>query len=714
MKSTNPLLNPPALPHDAPPLDIIRTEHFLPAVKEAIALARQDIAAIQTNPAAPDFQNTIEALEFAGQTLSRVSSIFGHISGTNSNDEIRDLETEIDAEQVKYGNDVMLDDVLFARVKKVHDASASLQLTAEQKMLLENTYKGFVRSGALLNAADKQELRTMNEKLSELGTKFSNNTVNSTKAYKKIIDDEKDLAGVPDRAKNIYKQCAEEEGLPGKWVIRLSPPPMDIFEYGENRALREEIFRARASIAYQGQHDNSAVVLDIVRLRQRRAELLGYPNHAAFVLDDRMAKTPKEVMEFLDKNAAIYRPAAEGFLQQLKDFALKTDNLADFKPWDVAFYWRILQEKIFNLNLEELRPYFDLEKVLDGLRIHAEKLFNISMTETTGKYPVYHPDVKVYEVHDKKNGEMIGLFYADYYARPGAKRNGAWMGDFRNRGMQDGVNKFAFVTNTCNFDKPTKNQPTLLSLDDVRTLFHEFGHGLHALLAKGNYPSLTGANTKWDFVELPSQLQENWSKEKEVLDTFAVHYQDPTKKLSPELIQKISDMETFGAGYGGLRQTYQALLDMKWHTTDPATIKSVEDLEDAVIAQSWLFPREAGSVSASFGHLFAGGYAAGYYSYKWAEVLEADIFEEFKKNGLYDSATADRLRDTIYSKGGTVDPMELFIAMMGRKPDPDALFRREGLLPPPDKKKDLTPPPANNNKPPAQHPAKQKRKPPGL
>ncbi|MCE9507628.1 MAG: M3 family metallopeptidase [Alphaproteobacteria bacterium] len=683
--SNNPLINPPALPQGAPALDAIKTEHFLPALKEAIAVAKGEIEEIKKNPAAPTFNNTIEAIEFSGHALSRVAAVFSTISGANSNDAIRDMEAEFEVECVKFSNDMMMDAALFTRVKAIHDARATLQLTPEQKMLLEKTYKDFVRSGALLNDADKQQLRDIKEKLSELGTKFENNTVNATKAYKKVIDDEKDLAGVPERARNSYKQAAEEEGLTGKWLIKLSPPPIDIAEYCENRALREEIFRARSGIAYKGQYDNSPVVLEIVKLRQRAAELLGYANHAAFVLDERMAKTPEAVMEFLEKNAKAYRPAAEKFLQQIKDFALQTDGLADLKPWDMALYWRKLQEKTFALDMEELRPYFDLEKVLEGVRIHAEKLFNINLTETSGKYPVYHPDVKVYEVHDKKTGEMIGLFYADYYARPGAKRNGAWESTLRTRGIDGEENKFAFVTNTCNFDKPTKDQPTLLSLDEVRTVFHEFGHGLHDLLAQGNYRSQNGTNVKWDFVELPSQLQENWAKEKEVLDTFAVHYKTG-QKLSPELIQKINDMDNFGAGYLGLRQTFMALLDMKWHATDPSKIKSVEELEDGVIAEIWLFPREAGTTSTSFGHIFAGGYAAGYYSYKWAEVLDADVFEEFRSKGLYDRGTAERLRDTIYSRGGTMDPMELYVAMMGREPDPAALFRREGLLP--DKKKD--------------------------
>lgn len=683
----NPLLSPSPLPHGAPPLDKVRTEHFLPALKAAIATARANVAHIRDNTDAPTFENTIEALEFSNHNLSRVSLIFSSISGANSNDEIRAMESEFEVEGVKFGNDVMMDAALFARVKTVYDGRAKLNLTGEQAELLEQTYKGFIRNGALLDAPDQKEFRVLSEKLSELGTKFENNTVEATQAYKKVIDDEKDLAGLPWRVKNVYKDKAEKAGLKGKWLILMSPPPMDIFEYSENRALREEIYRARTTLAYDGQYDNRPIVLEMVKLRQRKAELLGYPNYAAFILEERMAKTPHAVMTFLEDNRKVYRPAAEEFLQQIRDFALKTDGLIDLKPWDSAFYRQKLQKETFDFDPEELRPYLDLEKVLDGVRIHAEKLFNISLTETKGKYPVYDADVKVYEVTDKKTGEMIGLFYADYYARLGAKRNGAWMSTFRNRGLENGENKFAFVTNTCNFEKPTADQPTLLSMDEVRTVFHEFGHGLHALLAQGDYSSLNGTNVKWDFVELPSQVQENWAKEKEVLDSFTAHHKTGAP-LPPELIKKLNDVETFGSGFDGLRQTFMALLDMTWHTTDPATIKSVEDIEDAVIAQAALFPRESGAISTSFGHLFAGGYAAGYYSYKWAEVLEADIFEEFKKKGLYDQKTAERLRDTVYSKGGTVDPMELFKSMMGREPDPNALYRREGLLP--DSKNDNT------------------------
>lgn len=705
----NPLLSPLTLPNGAYPLDSVKPEHYLPALRKGIEEARAEVATIKNNPEAPNFKNTIEALEFIGKTKNLVESVFGNISGANINDELQAIEDDMDKESVNFSSELMLDPVIFSRVKAVYDARASLTLTPEQNMLLEETYKGFVRSGAELDEAGKKRFHEISEKLSELATAYKNNTLASVKAYKKVIDNEDDLKGVPERAKANYRAAAEKEGLQGKWLIRLSPPPVDILQYAENRALREEIQRAVGSVAWkkpqsklgaafekaanwllrktpEEKPDNAPVVMEMVKLRHEKARLLGFENYAAFVLDNRMAKTPETVTQFLDKNESVYRPAAEQFLQKVKDYALKTDGVKDLQPWDMAYYGRKLKEETYNIKLEELRPYFNLEKVLDGLRQHAEKLFNIEMQETKDKYPVYHPDVKVYEIKDKASGEMIGLFYADYFARPGAKRSGAWMNNIRGRGLEDGENKFAHVVNVCNFQKPPEGKPCELPLDEIRTVFHEFGHGLHSLLSKGNYKSLTGTNVKWDFVELPSQLQENWAQQKEVLDTFARH-PVTNEPLSDELIKKIHDMENFDAGYFGLRQTFQAKLDMTWHTTNPDKIGSVEELEDAVLASSWLFPRTAGPMSTNFGHLFSGGYAAGYYSYKWAAVLDADIFEPFKEKGLYDEELKTRLRSTIYTQGGTVEPSKLFEDMMGRAPDQDALFRREGLLP------------ANNNAP---------------
>lgn len=678
--SRNPLLTPSSLPYGAPVLDQLKPEYFLPAIKAAIAVAQKEVDDIKGNKEAPNFANTIEALEFSGNALGRVNSLFDCLTGAKSSKPIEDIEDEINTLVVRHSNDIMMDAALFARVRTVYDQRDKLKLTTEQQMLLKKTYTAFVRSGALLNAAAKDELRKISERLTTLSTNYKNNVLKSTDAYQKIIDNESELAGLPERARHDYKAAAEEAGLHDKWLIKLSPPPLDILDYSERRALREEIYRAMNNVAAAPPFDNHANVLEIVKLRQRKAEIMGYPNYAAFTLDDRMAKTPQTVTDLLETNLSVYKPAAEKFLEQVKDYARKTDELADFQPWDYGFYSRKLKEDTFKVDVEQLRPYFDLEKVLEGMRTHAEKLFNITLTEVKNKYPVYDPDMKVYEVKDNKTGELIGIHYVDYFARSGEKRPGAWMSAFRERGLENGENKFAITYNICNYTKPSKGKPTLISLDEVRTTFHEFGHALHALLAQGNYPSITGTNVKWDFVETLSQMQENWVREKEVLDTFAVHYKTG-ERLPADLIKKINDMENFDAGYVGLRQTFFGLLDMKWHTTDPATIKSVEALEDSVGTRATLFPRIGAPKSLSFGHLFAGGYAAGYYGYKWSERLEADIFSEFQKNGLYDRKTADRLRETIYSKGGTQEEAEQFRAMMCREPDPNALFRREGLLP---------------------------------
>lgn len=675
----NPLLAPSTLPNGAPPLDQVKAEHFLPAIEAAIVTAKANIAAIKNNQDPATFANTIEALEFSGSELERISLIFSNITSANMTDDLRQIQDRFHSVIVAHGNDVGMDTDLFLRIKEVYDDRANMTLTGEQEMLLAETYKGFVRSGALLQDADKEKLKDVNQKLSDLTTKYAENTVHSTASYKKVVE-EAQTTGWPDRIKQKYAKNAEDAGEPGKYVIYLSPPPGDVLEYSEDRALREEISRAISSVSYKDAYDNSGVALDIVRLRGEKAKLLGYDTYAAYVLDDRMTKTPDAVINFLKGNEKVYKPAAEQYLQSVKDYAHKKDGLTDIKPWDLAYYGRLLKEENFSLNLESLRPYFNLENVLDGLRIHAEKLFNIDMTEVKGKYPVYHEDVKVYEIKDKADGSLIGLFYGDFYARKGAKKSGAWMNVFRNRGIQDGENKCAIVTNVCNFQKPEAGKPTFLAISEVTTVFHEFGHALHALLAKGDYPSLTGTNVKWDFVEVPSQLQENWATQKEVLDTFAKHH-DTGALLSQEVIDKMNAMENFTAGYVGQRQTFLGLLDMAYYNhTDPSKITSVEELEDQVVKDHWLFPRAAGPMSTNFGHIFAGGYAAGYNSYKWSEVMEADIFEVFLEKGLYHRETAELLRNTIYGEGGTRDQADTFRRMRGRDPVQEPLFRRQGLI----------------------------------
>ncbi len=679
--SANPLLETFNTPHETPPFNKIKTEHFLPATQKAIKDAEAEVDALKTNKEEPSFENTIEALEFSGGKLNSIAMIFNKIAGSHSNDEIRKLEEEIEVLFTNFDSKVSLDAELFTRIKNVYEAKENLNLNQEQSMLLEKTYKEFTRNGALLKGNVKKRMEEINERLSELGTKFSQNTTKSTGEYKKLITDEAELTGVPERAKKQYKEAAEKEDIKDGWLIQLSPYPMDISTHAENRDLREEIYRAYSKISFEGEFKNQDIVLETIRLRHERASLLGYNTHADYVLDDRMTKTKETVMNFLEKNIEAYMPAAEEFLQKLKDYAEKTDGLTDIETWDVSYYSRKLKEETFDLEMESLRPYFKLENVLDGVKNHAEKLFGIELNEdTSNKYSTPADDVKVYEVTDNKTGEMIGVFYADYFARPGAKGNGAWASRLRGKGLENGVNKFPLVTNDCNFSKSTANNPSLLSLGDVITVFHEFGHGLHSLLSEGSYTSLNCTNVKRDFVELPSQLQENWVLEKELLDTFA--FNEKGEKLPDEVIEKIKKMNNFGAGYSSLRQTFLGLLDMKWHTTNPDEINSVEELEDEIVAKASLFPRYEGAVTTMFDHLFSYDYSAGYYSYKWAEVLDADVFEEFKKQGLYDQETANRLRETIYSKGGTEEPMKLFKDMMGREPNPDAMFEREGIVAP--------------------------------
>lgn len=676
--SKNPLIHPPKLPHDVPALDIIKPEHFMPAIEHALAVARAEVEAVKNNPAVPTFENTIEALEFSGALLTRVSSIFGILTGAHTNDALDALEAQIDVLLTRFGDDVSMDPVLFARVKAVHDKLDTLSLTDEQDMLLDKTYKGFVRRGALLNDADKQKMRANNEQMAFVSSAFGQNNLKSTKAFKKVISDVEELRGLPQWLVDGYADAAKKAGLDGQYLIQLSPPPIALMEYSENRALREEIYRARVNTSYKDEFDNSQNVREIVRLRHEMAQLLGFGSYAAYALDERMAKTPETVNDFLRQNRDAYRPAAEEYLKNLRAYAKKKDGLDDVQPWDVGYYGRLLKEETFQLKLEDLRPYFNLDKVLEGLRDHSQKLFGIQMTEVKGKYPVYQDDVRTYEVTDSATGQMLGIFYGDYYARIGEKSNGAWMTSFRKRGHEEGESKIPLILNVCNFDKPVEGAPTQLSLDDVRTLFHEFGHALHGLLAEGTYGSLTGTAVKRDFVELPSQLQENWVREKEVLDVFALH-QDTGAPLPAEMIEKMIAMENFDAGYMGLRQTFFGALDMAYYGDPAAHTRAIEEIEDAVLAENSLFPRVAGLQSVSFSHIMNGGYAAGYYGYKWAEVLDADVFARFQKEGLYNSDLGKNLREHIYSKGGTREPMDLFVALMGREPDLNAMFAREGI-----------------------------------
>lgn len=693
----NPLLDWSSYPNGAPPLASVKPEDYMPAFIAAIAESRQNIEDIKANRNAPTFDNTIRPLHFSltgekknfGAQYTRVMGVFHNMAVSEAGDDFRAVQTAVESLAAGFVDDVLLDRKLFERIKDVYDNRKTAGLTAEQIATVEETYSNFTRNGALLpdtspdgGESPAQKLRDVNQRLTTLYSTFGDNLVKATASYKKIITDEKDLDGVPERAKASYAAAAKQAGLPeGQFLIGLQPPPGEIVAYATNRALREEISAAMKNVAFGGAYDNSQVVMDIVAARHEKAQLLGYPTFAAYMLADKMARDEKTVDDFLQKNLDAYKPAAEAYLQKVKDYAVKTDGITDFKSSDFGYYARKLKEDTFKFDMEEVRPYFKLENVFDGVAKHAEKLFGVTLTEVKGKYEVYHPDVKAYEVKNK-SGELVGVFYADYFARPGSKKGGAWMEIFRNRGIDDtGENRVPIVINNMNLQKPPEGKPALLSMGEATTLFHEFGHALHGLLSVGENPMVTGYRTKQDAVEMQSQLQENWVWEAEVLKTFAFH-NETGEVIPPALVQKVRDYENFDAGFRGLRQTYFGMLDMKWHSTDPAQLKSVAAVEDEISNLASLFPRE-GAMSTGFHHLFGSDeYAAGYYGYKWAEAMAQDIYTVFQKKGIYDQGTADLVKNTFYAQGGIRHPADMFVEVVGRPLDTAALFRSEGLEPP--------------------------------
>jgi peptidyl-dipeptidase Dcp len=678
MTTNNPLLQEFSLPNNVPPFDKIKEEHYLPSVQAAIEEARASIEAIKANPEAPTFANTVAAMETSGERLGTITTIFYNQLSAAGTDALEELAQEIGPLSSNFGSDVIMDAELFKRVKAVYDVRETLTLTNEEKTILDDCYKGFVRGGALLNEEDKQKLRKINEQLSVLGPDFANNAKKSAESFTMIIDNEDDLKGLPPTSVIAAAEEAEERGHKGKWLFTLDYPSFGPFvTYADNRALREKMWRAFGTRAYKDEFDNCENILKIVSLKNERAKLLGYKHHADFVLEQRMAKSPDTVMGFLKKLLATYKPAAQKDLADLKAFASESGFEGDIMPWDIAYYSEKLKEKLFQFSSEDFRPYFPLEPVLTGTFEHFSKLFGITFTPSN-KYPLWHEDVMTYDVTDSQSGDFMGVFYADFYPRKG-KKQGAWMTSYREQGTFTEGMKRPLVAIVCNFTKPTKEAPSLLTHDEVLTLFHEMGHAMHMMLSNVKYPSHSGTSVLWDFVELPSQVQENWAFTKETLDLFAKHYQTG-ESIPQDLLDKLYASKNFFVGWMGLRQANLGLLDMAWHSADPATIKDVAEFEDATTKDTSLFPRMAGPTSTSFTHIFGGGYSAGYYSYKWAEVLDADTFELFMEKGLYDAETATRYKTEILAKGGSEDPATLYRNFRGRDADPDALLRREGLL----------------------------------
>lgn len=674
---SNPLLQLSTLPNFAPAFDRISDSDYLPAVEATIAEARQNIAAIKNNKSAPDFVNTLVALEAASENLDQVTGVFYNQLSAVGGDALHQLAEKIGPISANFASDIIMDADLFQRVKTVHDKKDSLSLTSEQMTLLKETYKEFARGGALLDDIKKKRLREINEQLSVTGPAFMNNEKKSAEKFELIITDEKDLAGLPATTIEGAKHFAEERGYAGKWLITLDMPSyIPFIQYADRRDLREKVWRAFASRAWGDEFDNSQNVLTLARLVHERANLLGYRTHAHYVLEKRMAEKPENVFSFIEKLKAAYKPAAQQDLKQLQKFAKELHGLDDLKPWDVGYYSEKLKEKLFNFSSEDLRPYFPLEKVLEGCFEHFSKLFGIRFAQSD-KYSTWHKDVKVFELYDKHDNRFTGTLYGDFFPRTG-KKDGAWMTSYRNQGLFHGKLERPVIAIVCNFTKPTPNKPSLLTHDEVLTLFHEMGHAMHGLLSNVTHRSLSGTNVLWDFVELPSQVQENWCYEKETLDMFAEHYETGTK-IPAELVEKLRAAKNFMVGWAGLRQVGLALLDMAWHSQNPSAITNVATFEDEVTADTRLFPRLAGPHSTSFSHIFAGGYSAGYYSYKWAEVLDSDTFELFLERGLYDQDTAKRYQTEILAKGGSEHPKILYRRFRGRDADPDALIRREGL-----------------------------------
>lgn len=675
--SDNPLLSPSTLKNHAPRFDLIREEHYVYAVNVAIAEARSNIDKIIENAEAPNFQNTIVALETASETLGVISSLFYNQLSCAGTDGMQAIAEEIGPIQANFSSDIVLNEKLFARVKAVYDNLEKEARTPEDRTLLIDTYKNFARGGALLDDSKKAELRKINEEMSVLGPIFSNNVKKSSEKFELLIDNEKDLAGLPEMAIAGARHAAEERGYPDKWVFTLDFPSYFPFvTYADSSELRHKMWLAYSHQAFGDEFDNSETILKIVRLRHERAKLLGYEDHADYTLERRMAEKTDRVMKFLSNMKDRYKPAAEKDLQELRDFA-RSKGYDDLKPWDISYFSEKLQEEKFQFSSEDLRPYFPLDRVLKGTFEHFRKLFGLKFTQNND-YPVWHPDVTAYDVEDERTGRFIGTMYADFYPRKG-KKPGAWMTAYREQGLYQGSVQRPVTAFVCNFTQPTKDKPSLLTFDEVLTIFHEMGHVTHGLLSEATYGSMASPNVLWDFVELPSQVQENWLYEPEVLNSFAAHY-ETGEKIPAELIEKLRASKNFMAGWAGLRQTGLATLDMTWHTTDPDKIKNILDFEDDTMKDLRLFPRLGGPTSTAFSHVFSGGYSAGYYSYKWAEVLDADAFELFLEKGLYDAETAEIYKREILSKGNIEHPLTLYSRFRGRDADPDALLRREGLI----------------------------------
>ena len=674
----NPLLQPSPLKHAAVPFNLIKPEHFSEALDHSINLGRRvlkDVKALRAS-----FDNTIRGLERSTEEMELIFLIYNNLLMADASEALQALSTVMGPKVASFANDILLDAEIFKKVEEVHDTRTSAGLNAEQLHLVEKMYRDFQRSGAALNQTQKDRLRAIDERLSMLQPKFRENTLKATNQFQMWIEREEDLAGLPPTLKTIAREAAKEAGHDERWLFTLHMPFFQPFmRFSQKRELREKMWRAYTSRSFGDGFDNQDIVLEIVRLMDEKAKLLGAKSYAHYALELRMAESPEKVKTFLDKLLRASKPAAEREVAEVQALATEMGGPKQIQPWDFAYYAERLQEKKYSFDEEQLRPYFKLENVLNGVFEHARRLFALRF-ELSNEYPVYHPDVRVFEVYkDTPEKEFIGLFYADFFPRA-SKGQGAWMTNYYEQGHFRGATIRPHVAIVCNFTKPTSEQPSLLTFDEVSTLFHEFGHALHGLLSQVEHRSLAGTNVYLDFVELPSQILENWAEQEESLKLFAKHYKTG-ETIPMDLIEKLKRSQKFLAGYNSLRQLNFAELDLAWYSNPPGPGETVASFEKKATAATQVLPRVEGSnISSSFGHIFGGGYASGYYSYKWAEALDADAFEMFQEKGIFDRPTAEAFEEFILSKGGSDHPMRLYEKFRGRAPDPEALLRRDGLL----------------------------------
>ena len=672
----NPLIDFPQTPFGSLAFDAIEPAYFMPAAEHWMNVARERISAITENTDAPSFSNTLVPLEFASKELGVVSSCFFNLNSAETNEDIQTIARELSPKLTLFNNETLLNEALFVRIKAVWENREREQLDAESARLLKETYEGFVRNGALLEGEERESLKSLSEKLSKLSLSFGENVLKETQAFELHVADAEELAGLPEATIASAASLAEEKGKKG-YVFGLDMPTyISIMKYADNAALREKMYRAYGTrAAKDNEYNNEENIQELVNTRLAKAQLLGFDSHAALTLSKRMAKTPQTVLSFLDDLKALAKPAAEKDLKAVQEFASAAGHQGEVKPWDFSYWSEKLKKATLNLDDNLLKPYFKIENVLAGVFDISAKLYGLSFTKNAD-IATYHEDVDAYEVYDK-DGEFLSLLYTDFFPRAG-KRAGAWMTSYRSMYSLDGQVVRPHISIVCNFTKPTADKPSLLTFNEVTTLFHEFGHALHGMMARGTYPSLTGTSVYWDFVELPSQILENWCYEPEALALFAKHYE--TGELLPkEYVDRIVESQQFMEGYATLRQLNFGYLDMTYHGRREPMEGSVADFERSATADTQLFSPVEGTLSSTAcSHIFQGGYSAGYYSYKWAEVLDADAFERFKQEGIFSAAAAEGFAE-ILSSGGTVAPDELFKKFRGRDPKVDALLKRAGI-----------------------------------